>query len=120
MELFDQAGNLHWRSPREFGPSFACDSVLSSFLSSIGNTFDLRHGDEGSLAYLACISPFWLHVPSLSGPRYTHYSAHRVLQQFGFDQDIPPSGAVPSFFRSFLKAASLFLLVTEEPPICNT
>ena len=90
MELFDQAGNLHWRSPRKFGPSFVCYSVLSSFLSSIGNTFDLRHGDEGSLAYLACISPFWLHVPSLNGPRYTHYSAHRVLRQFGFDQDIPP------------------------------
>ena len=64
--------------------------MLSSFLSSTGNTFDLRHGDEGSLAYLACISPSWLPMPSLSGPRYTHYSTHRVLQQFGFDQDIPP------------------------------
>ena len=89
VELFDQAGNLHWRSPREFGPGVACDSVLSSFLSSTGNTFDLRRGDEGSLAYLTCISPSWLPVPSLSGPRYTHYSAHQVLRQFGFDQDIP-------------------------------
>ena len=90
VELFDQAGNLRWRSLREFGPSFACDSVLSSFLTSTGNTFDLRRGDEGSLAYLACISPSWLPVPSLSGPRYTHYSAHQVLRQFSFDQDIPP------------------------------
>ena len=57
VELFDQAGHLHWQSPREFGPGFACDSVLSSFLTSTGNTFDLRRGDEGSLAYLACISP---------------------------------------------------------------
>ena len=40
VELFDQAGNLRWRSPREFGPSFACDSVLSSFLTSTSNTFD--------------------------------------------------------------------------------
>ena len=64
--------------------------MLSSFLSSTGNTFDLRRGDEGSLAYLACTSPSWLPVPSLSGPKYTHYSAHRVLWQFGFDQDIPP------------------------------
>ena len=90
VKLFDQAGNLHWRSPREFGPSFACDSVLSSFLTSTGNTFDLHRGNEGSLAYLTCISPSWLPVPSLSGPRYTHYSAHRVLRQFDFDQDIPP------------------------------
>ena len=52
VELFDQAGNLHWRSPREFGPGFACDSVLSSFLSSTGNTFDLHRGDEGSLGPL--------------------------------------------------------------------
>ena len=57
VELFDQAGNLHWRSPREFGLGFACDSVLSSFLSSTGNNFDLHRGDEGSLAYLAFISP---------------------------------------------------------------
>ena len=28
-------------------------------------------------------------MPSSSGPRYTHYSTHRVLRQFGFDQDIP-------------------------------
>ena len=74
VELFDQVGHLHWRSPREFGPDFVCDSILSPFLTSTGNTFDLCHGDEGSLAYLACISPSWLPVPSLSGPRYTHYS----------------------------------------------
>ena len=78
-ELFDQAGHFHWRSPREFGPGFACDSVLSSFLTSTGNTFDLRRGDEGSLTYLACISPSWLPVPSSSGPRCTHYSTHRVI-----------------------------------------
>ena len=69
LELFDQAGNLRWRSPREFGPGFACDSMLSSFLTSTRNTFDLRRGDEGSLAYLAYISPSWLPVPSSSGPR---------------------------------------------------
>ena len=57
VELFDQAGHLHWSSPREFGPGFVCDSVLSPFLTSTGNTFNLRSGDEGSLAYLACISP---------------------------------------------------------------
>ena len=57
VELFDQAGHLHWRSPREFSPGFACDSVFFSFLTSTGNTFDLCRGDEGSLAYLACISP---------------------------------------------------------------
>ena len=90
VELFDQAGNLQWRSPREFGPGFACNFVSSSFLNSTGNTFDLRCDDEGILAYLACISPSWLPVPSSSGPRYTHYLAHRVLRQFGFDQDIPP------------------------------
>ena len=91
VELFDQAGNLRWRSPREFGPGFACDSVLSSFLTSTSNTFDLRRGDEGSLTYLAFISASWLPVPSLGGPRYTYYSAHQVLWQFGFDQDIPPN-----------------------------
>ena len=57
VELFDQAGHLHWRSPREFGRGFVCDSVLSSFLTFTGNTIDLHRGDKGSLAYLACISP---------------------------------------------------------------
>ena len=85
VELFDQVGHLHWRSPREFGPDFVCDFALSLFFTSTGNTFDLRCGEEGSLAYLACISPSWLPVPSLSGPKYTYYSAHRVLRQFGFD-----------------------------------
>ena len=64
--------------------------MLAFFLNSLGNTFDLRWGDEDSLTYLACISPLWLPVPLSSGPRYTHYSAHRVLRQFGFDQDILP------------------------------
>ena len=62
--------------------------MLASFLNSPGNAFDLRRGDEGSLAYLACTNPSWLLVPSSSGLRYTHYSTHRVLRQFGFDQDI--------------------------------
>ena len=57
VELFDQVGHLYWRSPRGFGLGFACGSMLSSFLTSPGNTFDLHRGDEGSLAYLACISP---------------------------------------------------------------
>ena len=91
VELFDQTGHLHWRSPREFGPRFACDSMLSFFLTSLGYTFNLRRGDEGSLAYLACISPSWLPVPSSSGPKCTYYSAHRVLRQLGFNQDIPPA-----------------------------
>ena len=99
VELFDQASHLRWRSPREFGLGFVCDSVLSPFLTSTRNTFDLRRGDEGSLAYLACISPSWLPIPSSSGPKYTHYSAHRVLRKFGFDQDIPLvfNDIVPSF-----------------------
>ena len=71
--------------PGSLAPVFFCDSVLSPFLTSTRNTFDLRRGDEGSLAYLACISPSWLPIPSSSGPRYTHYSAHRVLRKFGFD-----------------------------------
>ena len=79
VELFDQVGHFSWRSSREFSPGFPCDSVLASFLNSPGNIFDLRCRDEGSLLYLACINPSWLPVPSLSGPRYTHYSAHRVL-----------------------------------------
>ena len=91
VELFDQVGHLHWRSPREFDPGFVCDSVLSPFLTSTGNTFDLRHGDEGSLAYLACISLSWLLVPSSSGPKYTHYSAHRVLRQIWFRSGYPTS-----------------------------
>ena len=34
VKLFDQAGHLSWRSPREFSPGFACDFVLASFLNS--------------------------------------------------------------------------------------
>lgn len=88
VELFDQRGHLNWRSPQEFSFGFACDSILSSFLNSPGHTFDLRQGDESSLAFLACISPSWLLIPSTIGPRYTHCSSYRVLKQFGFDQDI--------------------------------
>ena len=89
MELFNQRVHLSWRSPREFSLGFACDFVLSSFLNSPGHTFDLRRGGESSLAYLGCTNPSWLPVPSTSGPKYIYYSAHRVLRQFGFDQDIP-------------------------------
>ena len=57
VELFDQTEHLSWRSPQDFSPRFACDSVLASFLNSPGHTFDLRRGDKGSLTYLACTSP---------------------------------------------------------------
>ena len=90
IELIDQAWHLSWRSPREFSPEFACDSILSSFLNTLGHTFDLCRGDKSSLAYLTCTSPSWLPVPSLSSSKYTHYSVHQVLRQFGFDHDIPP------------------------------
>ena len=76
IELFDQARHLHWCSPREFSPGFACDSILASFLNSPGNTFDLHPNDESSLAYLAYVSPSWLPVPFFDCPRYTYYSAH--------------------------------------------
>ena len=89
VELFDQARHLSCHFPWEFRPVFACESILAYFLNSQGNTFDLHPGDEGSLAYLACVSPSRLPVPSLSGPKYTHYSAHRILWQIGFNQDIP-------------------------------
>ena len=103
VELFDQAGNLHWRSPREFGPGFACDSVLSSFLSSTGNMFDLRHGDEGSLAYLACISPSWLPVPFLNGQnipiiQHTGCSVSLVLTKT-FLHRVPSLPSLEPFLR---------------------
>ena len=85
VEFFDQAGHLRWHSPLEFGLGCACDSVLASFLTSPRNVFDFHQGDEGSLSYLACVSPSWLLVPSPNGLRYTHYSAHWVLRQFNFD-----------------------------------
>jgi len=119
VELFDQAGHLSWRSSREFSPGFACDSVLAFFLSSLRNTFDLHRGDEGSLAYFACISPSWLLVPSSSGSRYTHYSAHRVLRQFGFDQDFLPvfKEVVPSlpFLDPFLRSLA-FIYWSQRSP----
>ena len=121
MELFEQARHLSWRSPREFNHGFACDSVLASFLNSLANAFDLRWGDEGSLAYLACTNPSWFLVPSLSGPKYTYYSAYRVLRQFGFDQDILLvfKEVVPSLpsLDPFLRLLAFFLLVTKEPPV---
>ena len=85
IELFDQARHLIWDSPRVFSPGFTCDSILSSFLNSLGYTFDLGQGDKSSLACLACTSPSWLPVPSTSGIKYTHYFAYWVLRQFGFD-----------------------------------
>ena len=104
---------MHWRSPQEFGPDFVCDSIVSPFLTSTGNTFDLCRGDEGSLAYLACISPSRHHVPSSGSPRYTHYLAHQVLRQFGFDQDIPLvfNDVVPSlpFLDPFLRLQAFFI-----------
>ena len=112
VKLFDQEGHLSWHSPREFNLRFACDSVLVSFLNSPGNTFDLHPGDEGSLAYLACISPSWLPVPFSNGPRYTYYSAHQVLRQFSFDQDILLvfKDVVPSLtsFDPFLRVQAFF------------
>ena len=81
-------------------------------LNSPRHTFDLHQGNEGNLAYLACTSPSWLLVPLSSGPKYTHYSAHRVLRQFGFDQDIPPmfKEVVPSLpsLDPFLRLQAFF------------
>ena len=76
VERFDQVGHLRWRSPQEFSPGFACDSVLASFLTFSGSTFDLRHGDEGSLASLSCP----LQVASdTHTTQHTEYSGNSAL-----------------------------------------
>ena len=80
VKLFDQPRHLSWRSLWELRPGFACDSILASFLTSPGNTFNLHQGDEGSLAYLAYVNPSWLLMPPSTGPKYTYYSAHHVLR----------------------------------------
>ena len=66
-------------------------------------------------------------MPSSSDPRYTHYSTHRVLRQFGFDQDIPPvfKDIVPSLpsldpflrlqtFSYWLRRSSQFVVPNSQ------
>ena len=72
---------MHWRSPREFGPGFVCDFVLSPFLPSTGNMFDLRRGDEDSLAYLAFIVllGFLYHLQAIPGILITPISSTSAI-----------------------------------------
>ena len=83
VELFDQAEHLSWHSPQEFSPRFACDSVLASFLNSLGNTFDLHHGDAVWPTWLVLVPHGFQYppqvVPSTPTTQHTRYFSTLAL-----------------------------------------
>ena len=90
VESFDEGVGFSWRAYRNLGTGYTCaDSVMGSFVDTVGTTAPLVSFDETGITYLAATNARWLPYLADEGIRFVHYPANRVRRQFGLDQDIP-------------------------------
>ena len=107
VESFDEGVSFSWRAYRNLGADYTCaDSVMGSFVDTVGTTTPLVSFDETGITYLAATNAGWLPYLADKGIRFVHYPTNRVRRQFGLDQDIPDDisslmGA-PTSVRPFL------------------
>ena len=90
VESFDAGVGFSWRAYRNLGTDYTCaDSVMGSFVDTVGTTTPLVSFDETGITYLAATNAGWLPYLAEEGIRFVHYLANWVRRQFGLDQDIP-------------------------------
>ena len=79
VESFDEGVGFSWRAYRNFGADYTCtDSVIGSFVDTIGTTTLLVSFDETGITYLAATNAEWLSYLADEGIRFVHYPANRV------------------------------------------
>ena len=64
------------------------DSVMGSFVNTVGTTTPLAGFNEIGITYLVATNAGWLPYLADEGVKFVHYPANRVRRQFGLDQDI--------------------------------
>ena len=64
------------------------DSVMGSFVNTVGTTTPLAGFDEIGITYLVATNAGWLPYLADESVRFVHYPTNRVRRQFGLDQDI--------------------------------
>ena len=90
VESFDEGVGFSWRAYRNLGTGYTyVNSVMGSFVDTVGTTTPLVDFDETGITYLAATNAGWLPYLADEGIRFVHYPANRVRRQFGLDQDIP-------------------------------
>ena len=108
VESFDESVGFSWRAYRNLGADYNCtDSVMGSFVDTVGTTTPLVSFDETGITYLIATNAGWLPYLADEGIRFVHYPANQVRRQFGLEQDIPDDisslmGA-PTLVRPFLR-----------------
>jgi len=89
VESFDEGVGFSWRAYRNLGVDYTCaDSVMGSFVDTVGTTSPLVSFDENGITYLAATNARWLPYLADEGIRFVHYPANQMRRQFGLDQDI--------------------------------
>ena len=86
VESFDGSVGFSWRAYRNLGNDYTCaDSVMGSFVDTVGTTTPLVYFDETGITYLTATNAGWLPYLADEGIRFVHYPANRVRRQFGLD-----------------------------------
>ena len=90
VESFDEGVGFSWKAYRHLSIGYTCvDSIIGSFVDTVGTTTPLAGFDDIGITYLAATNARWLPYLADEGVRFVHYPANRVKRQFGLDQDIP-------------------------------
>jgi hypothetical protein len=85
----DSESKVCWRPYRVTHRGFSYELVMSGFRNIKAQDYTLIAEDMRSLTYLSATNAGWLPVLSSGRLQFTAYSAHRVMRQFGFNQEIP-------------------------------
>ena len=77
VESFDESVGFSWRAYRNLGADYTCvDSVLGSFVDTVGTTTPLVSFDETGITYLATTNAGWLPYLANEDVRFVHYPAN--------------------------------------------
>ena len=86
VESFDEGIGFSWRAYRHLSTGYTCmDSVMGSFVNTVGTTTPLAGFDEIGITYLVATNAGWLPYLANEGVRFVHYPANQVRRQFGLD-----------------------------------
>ena len=86
VEFFNKGMGFSWRACRDFSARYTCaGSVMGPFIGTASITTSLVAYNKKGITYLAATNARWLPYLVDKGLRYVHYTAHRVMRQFGLD-----------------------------------
>ncbi|GMY34122.1 CHD3-type chromatin-remodeling factor PICKLE [Fagus crenata] len=95
MDDLDDKVKFVWLPYVKVKEGFACLDIFPATPFKDGySSCIFKDGNLKFCTFLAAITPAWLSTFEENGMETIHYNPHRVIRQFGLDQDVPSANVV--------------------------